>query len=197
MKALTDYIHAKGLKAGHLHLARAADLRGLRRQLPARGAGRPAVRRLGLRFPEVRLVLLRQRGQDGNGPRRDEEALPADGRPPARSRTATSSSTSASTAWATCGSGAREVGGHCWRTGRRPGLRARTASSRSRCENAEHRAVRKPGALERSRLHPDRLHRQRARHGRAAALPADAQRAVRLHVAVVPDGRAACSTAAT
>ena len=24
MKALTDYIHAKGLKAGHLHLARAA-----------------------------------------------------------------------------------------------------------------------------------------------------------------------------
>ena len=49
--------------------------------------------------------------------------------------------------------------------GRRPGLRARTASSRSALKNAEHRRVRRSPALERSRLHPDRLHRRCRRQG--------------------------------
>ena len=47
-------------QGGHLHLARPVDLRRFRRGLPARGPGRPAVRRVGFRLPQVRLVLLRQ-----------------------------------------------------------------------------------------------------------------------------------------
>ena len=51
-----------------LHLARPDHLRRLRRQLSARGPGRPALRRVGFRFPQVRLVLLwkrRRRGRPG------------------------------------------------------------------------------------------------------------------------------------
>ena len=107
MKALTDYIHAKGLKAGHLHLAGAAHLRGFRGRLRARGAGRAAVRRLGLRFPEVRLVLATARWRKSDKSLDDvEEALPSDGRSAEAADRATSCSTSASTAWATSGSGA-------------------------------------------------------------------------------------------
>src|SRR5262249_41017850 len=42
-----------------LLLARTPDLRGVCRYLPARGPGRPELRRLGLRLREIRLVLLR------------------------------------------------------------------------------------------------------------------------------------------
>ena len=42
MKGLVDYIHAQGPEGRHLFLARPPDLRRLRRQLPARGAGRRA-----------------------------------------------------------------------------------------------------------------------------------------------------------
>ena len=48
--------------------------------------------------------------------RRCDEALPDACARPSTGATATSSSASASTAWATFGSGAREVGGNCWRT---------------------------------------------------------------------------------
>ena len=106
MKALADYIHAMGLKIGHLFVARPADLRRLRRQLSARGAGRPDLRRVGLRLPQVRLVLLRRRSP--RNPSLDELQKPyrvmRDG--PRQGATATSSTASASTAWATSGSGA-------------------------------------------------------------------------------------------
>ena len=46
----------QGPEARHLFLARPQDLRRLSRQLPARGAGRQDVRRVGNRLPEVRLV---------------------------------------------------------------------------------------------------------------------------------------------
>ena len=48
MKGLTDYIHAKGLKAGIYTSPGPLDLRGPRRRLPARGTGRPALCRVGL-----------------------------------------------------------------------------------------------------------------------------------------------------
>ncbi len=48
----------EGAEGGHLHVARPADLRQARRRLAARAAGRGAVRGLGIRFPEIRLVLL-------------------------------------------------------------------------------------------------------------------------------------------
>ncbi len=63
MKALTDYIHAKGLKAGIYTSPGPLHLRRPRRRLAARGAGRPAVRRVGLRLPQVRLVLLQRHRQ--------------------------------------------------------------------------------------------------------------------------------------
>ena len=54
-----DRLHPSPRPAGrHLHLAGADHLRRLHRRLPARGAGRPAIRRVGLRFPQVRLVLV-------------------------------------------------------------------------------------------------------------------------------------------
>ena len=61
MKALADYIHGKGLKAGLYTSPGPIDLRRLRRGLRARRAGRPAICRLGIRFPEIRLVLVWQR----------------------------------------------------------------------------------------------------------------------------------------
>ena len=63
MKAMTDYIHAKGLKAGIYTSPGPTTCAGYVGRLPARGARRPALRRVGLRFPEVRLVLLRQHRQ--------------------------------------------------------------------------------------------------------------------------------------
>ena len=83
-----------------------------------------------------------------------------------------------------------EVGGHCWRTAGDLGFELDRIFEVA-LKNAEHRAVVQARRVERPRLHPDRLHRQRPRHGRARALPAHAQRAIRLHVALVPDGRAA------
>ena len=56
MKALADYIHAKGLKIGIYSSPGPQDLRRLRRQLRPRGAGRQDLGRLGLRLSEVRLV---------------------------------------------------------------------------------------------------------------------------------------------
>ena len=48
MKALTDYVHSKGLKIGLYSSPGPEDLRRARGQLPARGAGRPPLRRVGL-----------------------------------------------------------------------------------------------------------------------------------------------------
>ena len=58
MKAMTDYIHHRGLRAGIYTSPGPTHLRRLHRRLSARGAGRPAIRRVGLRFPQVRLVLV-------------------------------------------------------------------------------------------------------------------------------------------
>ena len=81
MKALTDYIHAKGLKAGIYTSPGPADLCRPRRRLAARRAGRRAVRRVGFRFPEIRLVFLRQ-DREGQEPGGIPEALPPDQRDP-------------------------------------------------------------------------------------------------------------------
>ena len=66
MKALGDYLHARGLLFGIYQVPADGDLRPVLRRLPGRhrqprprGAGRPAVRRLGRRLPQVRLVLAR------------------------------------------------------------------------------------------------------------------------------------------
>ena len=83
MKALTDHIHAKGLKAGIYTSPGPLTCAGHIGSLRTRGPGRRAVRRMGLRFPEVRLVFLRQdrRGQE---PRGIPETLPVDQRDPER-----------------------------------------------------------------------------------------------------------------
>ena len=60
MKALTDYIHRQGPQGGHLHLARPATCGGHGAAISMR-SGRPAFRRMGIRFPQIRLVLLRER----------------------------------------------------------------------------------------------------------------------------------------
>ena len=82
MKALTDHIHGLGLKAGIYTSPGPEDLRGPRRRVPARGAGRRPVRRVGLRLPEVRLVLVRRDRRQGAERRGPPEAVPADGRDP-------------------------------------------------------------------------------------------------------------------
>jgi hypothetical protein len=66
-----------------LHLARTLDLRRLHGQLRLRGTGRPAIRGLGIRLPEVRLVLLR-RGRHRRGTGTVDPPLPDHGRSPAR-----------------------------------------------------------------------------------------------------------------
>ena len=48
MKSLTAYIHAKGLKAGHLHVARSADVRRLFGELRTRRGGRTTIRGVGI-----------------------------------------------------------------------------------------------------------------------------------------------------
>ena len=69
MKALADYVHSKGLKfgiysdAGTKTCARRPGLEG------PRGAGRPDVRRVGRRLPQVRLVQ-HATGQDTRDPTR-------------------------------------------------------------------------------------------------------------------------------
>ena len=60
MKALSDYVHSKGLKLGIYSSPGPRTCAGYRRQLPARGAGRQDVRRVGHRLPEVRLVQRAQ-----------------------------------------------------------------------------------------------------------------------------------------
>ncbi len=89
-----------------------------------------------------------------------------------------------------------EVGGHSWRTGGDLGFELNRIFEIA-LKNVEHPRVQQTRGVERSGLHPDRLHRHRARHGRAEALRDDAHRAIRLHVALVALGRAAHSTAAT
>ena len=112
-----DRLHPRqGPQGRHLHLARPDDLRRVTsRAWQHEEQDVAPLRRVGLRLPEVRLVLLRRRRQ-GAERRGAPEALPAHQRHPGRSSRATSSSTSASTAWARSGSGARAVGGHSWRT---------------------------------------------------------------------------------
>ena len=80
MKALTDYIHSNGLKAGIYTSPGPLTCCGFAGSLPARGAGRQAVRRLGFRFPEVRLVLLWQHCRGQERPANAAEALHSDGR---------------------------------------------------------------------------------------------------------------------
>ena len=63
MKALTDYIHAKGLKAGIYTSPGPLTCGEVHGVVPARGDRRSQVRRVGLRFPEIRLVLLHERGR--------------------------------------------------------------------------------------------------------------------------------------
>ena len=71
-----DRLHPSPRAAGrHLHLAGPGDLRRPHRRLSARGAGRPAVRRVGLRFSQVRLVLILH--QD-TGAGRQPRTLPQD-----------------------------------------------------------------------------------------------------------------------
>ncbi len=53
MRALTDYIHCQGTQGGHLHFAGAVDLRGACRRVSARRVGRAALRRVGIRLPEI------------------------------------------------------------------------------------------------------------------------------------------------
>ena len=62
----------------HLLLARAVDLRAPHRQLRTRGAGREDLRRLGLRLPQVRHVLLLDEGVR-QGRLADHAPLSADG----------------------------------------------------------------------------------------------------------------------
>ena len=66
MKALCDYIHGKGLKAGIYSSPGPLDLRRLHGELQARRARCPALCRMGLRLSEVRLVLVRRDRQDRN-----------------------------------------------------------------------------------------------------------------------------------
>ena len=126
----TGRLHPRqGAEGRHLHLARPADLRRLRRELPARGAGRAARSPTGASTSSSTTGAPTASVAGGNEPRTPAEALPADVRPSCRSRTATSSSTSASTAWATSGSGAARCG-HCWRTTGDLGLGARRPPAR-------------------------------------------------------------------
>ena len=60
MKALTDYIHAKGLKAGIYTSPGPLTCARFAGSYQHEESGRAHVRRMGLRFPEVRLVLVPQ-----------------------------------------------------------------------------------------------------------------------------------------
>ena len=53
MKALTDYIHSKGLKAGIYTSPGPTTCARPRRRVSTRGAGRAALRRVGIRLPQV------------------------------------------------------------------------------------------------------------------------------------------------
>ena len=77
MKALADYIHRRGLKAGIYSSPGPTDCGGHVGSYQHEADGRPAIRRVGLRFPQVRLVLLWDR-RGRKGPRPLEEALRVD-----------------------------------------------------------------------------------------------------------------------
>ena len=116
MKALTAYIHSKGLKAGTYTSPGPLTCGKYVGSLAARGGGRPPLRRMGLRFPQVRLVLLPDRCAKGPVARRPQEAV--------RARWATIlKGLDRDVVFNLCQYGAGdvwkwggEVGGHCWRT---------------------------------------------------------------------------------
>ena len=60
MKALADYVHSKGLKLGIYSSPGPKTCGGYEGSYRARGAGRPHLRPVGHRLPEVRLVLVRR-----------------------------------------------------------------------------------------------------------------------------------------
>ena len=82
IKALADYVHAHGLQARHLLRRRREDLRRPSRQPGPRVPGRAAVRALGRRLPQVRLVQHGRTGRHRGGvPRRCARRSRAAGRP--------------------------------------------------------------------------------------------------------------------
>ena len=200
MKALTDYIHAQGLKAGIYTSPGPHTCASFTGLVPARGAGRAAVRQRGASTSSSTTGARTREWSGGTTLRRSKAALRADGRDPREER-------------------ARhhlqpvpvrherrvDVG----RRGRRP-LLANDRRPRSREEHApagllQHRLQERrargqcrPRPLERPRLHPDRIGRKRLQQRRAAeADEPHRRRAVQLHVDVGADGRAAVLLAAT
>ena len=107
MRALVDYIHSKGLKAGIYTSPGPLDCAGFTGSYQHEAQDARQFRRLGVRPAQVRLVLLWPDCRPRQEPRGPAEALQADGRTAQGSNTGTSSTTSASTAWATSGSGGR------------------------------------------------------------------------------------------
>ena len=106
MKALTDYIHGKGLKAGIYTSPGPTTCGGYVGAYQHEATGRPAIRRVGIRFPEVRLVLVRPGGRRTRPRALCKKPYRLMGGILQANRTATWCSTCANTAWATCGSGA-------------------------------------------------------------------------------------------
>ncbi len=119
-----------------LLLPRPAQLRGLYGLLSARSARRRNLCRVEVRLPQIRLVLLWSDRAEKSHHCRLPQTLRPDGRPAQNNRTAISSSTSASTAWATSGLGRADSGGNSWRTtgdlGEKSSIRGCPASTTSR-----------------------------------------------------------------
>jgi alpha-galactosidase len=114
MKAAHRLRPQQGPQDRHLLVPRCAHVSRACRQSRIRSDRREDVGGLGIRSPQARLVLVRQH---------DPKQAIADLQKPYsscatrwRKCRATSSTASASTGWAKCGSGARNVGGNLWRT---------------------------------------------------------------------------------
>ena len=127
MKALADYVHAKGLKLGIYSDAGLQDLRRPAGQPRLRVSGRADLREVGGRLPQVRLVLHRL----AQAPRRlHDDARRARARPGVRSCSA-----SASGATASPGSGgrARAISGAPRATSPTASTASRTTGRGRRC----------------------------------------------------------------
>ncbi len=170
MKALTGYIHAKGLKAGLYTSPGPLTCAKFTGSLPARGDRRSQVRRVGLRFPEVRLVLLQRAwpaARRSKISKRPYELMGGILKKLDRDIVFNLCQYGMGDVWKWGG----EVGGHCWRTTGDLGLQKDTRLPGFYAigfKNAEQFRVRRPGPLERPRLHPDRLRGQRVPHRRTA-----------------------------
>ena len=200
MKAMTDYIHAKGLKAGLYTSPGPLTCAGCVGAYQHEEQDARQFARVGIRLPEVRLVLVRQYRQrlaqyaaEEPRPRRPAEALSEDGRDSREARPRRRVEPLPVRHGRRVEVGARDGRpklAHRRRFRRR--LReplARRVPLRLRPLRPQRIAeVQRPRRLERSRLRPAGLSEQlEERQSRADA--ADAQRAVHARVALVPGGR--------